>query len=321
MTEKELTQLLDAADKETSLCLLLKRVRALAERDHLSALAAVVAPELEGYRRVADLPKYRKVRASFGYRTRTGRWVDYPPLPIRPQDWIKPEYAEPAPTWSLPWPVFIPINGRAPVMFPLARVEEMVHDAEPVVKPVEFDAPDALLDEMGLRAALPATRRPKVPFWRLDLLAGLKGPEDPPASGQRFRFLPDELPGMLGQVRRHIVQELRDAAIGQGLYVVPGQGPKRDEDPPPEPIARDPDLYPSPIRDTFYRRLGPDWQRLADYLGIPPHDQGQFEKGIEARGIWQWLGRRGRLLQLENVLVRIDRGDLAKELRGGRSPE
>lgn len=86
------------------------------------------------------------------------------------------------------------------------------------------------------------------------------------------------------------------------------------------------DDVPNPATDTghsggtkseFCDRLGTDWTRLSDVLGIPTSDQRQFRQGVEGRHIWEWLERRGALAGLPAALRRIERDDLATLLTGG----
>jgi hypothetical protein len=72
--------------------------------------------------------------------------------------------------------------------------------------------------------------------------------------------------------------------------------------------------YSGKTKIAFCTRLGNDWQKLADYLEIPPSDQARFERGDESRGIWVWLHNRGKLQELPVALEFIERPDLAELL-------
>ena len=61
----------------------------------------------------------------------------------------------------------------------------------------------------------------------------------------------------------------------------------------------------------FCDRLGDDWKRLSDFLEIPTSYQARFDRGDEARGIWDWLWNRGRLADLPDALRHIQCEDLA----------
>jgi len=61
-------------------------------------------------------------------------------------------------------------------------------------------------------------------------------------------------------------------------------------------------------------RLHDSWEKLADYLDIPPADRKRFEKGLEPQGVWEWLQDRKRLAELETALADI-RPDLVEVLR------
>ncbi|MEI5519155.1 NB-ARC domain-containing protein [Streptomyces brasiliscabiei] len=69
--------------------------------------------------------------------------------------------------------------------------------------------------------------------------------------------------------------------------------------------------YPGSVRMEFRRRLGNDWEDLADLLEIEPHVSRSFTKGREAGEIWDLLLSRGTLGELPEVLRRINREDLA----------
>jgi hypothetical protein len=70
--------------------------------------------------------------------------------------------------------------------------------------------------------------------------------------------------------------------------------------------------YSGETKIAFCDRLGDEWKRLADCLGIPPSDQARFERGDEGRGIWVWLENRRRLALLPEALKLIKREDLAE---------
>ncbi|MBN3945108.1 MAG: CHAT domain-containing protein [Nostoc sp. NMS7] len=63
------------------------------------------------------------------------------------------------------------------------------------------------------------------------------------------------------------------------------------------------------------QRLTQDWQVLADYFEIQPHELAGFKPGREPQSIWEWLEQRNRLGELESALIDIKRGDLAEELK------
>ncbi|BAY07541.1 CHAT domain-containing protein [Calothrix sp. NIES-2098] len=63
------------------------------------------------------------------------------------------------------------------------------------------------------------------------------------------------------------------------------------------------------------RRLTQDWQDLADYFEIQPHERAGFKPGREPHSIWEWLEQRNRLGELESALIEIGREDLAQELK------
>lgn len=68
------------------------------------------------------------------------------------------------------------------------------------------------------------------------------------------------------------------------------------------------------VKIELCRRLGADWQTLADYFEIPPAERARFDKGWEPQRVWEWLDAHGQLAQLTEGLRYINRGDLAELL-------
>ncbi|HEX6739376.1 MAG TPA: hypothetical protein VF310_13950 [Vicinamibacteria bacterium] len=68
--------------------------------------------------------------------------------------------------------------------------------------------------------------------------------------------------------------------------------------------------YTGATKVAFCQRLGADWVELADLVDIPPHERQGFARGNEARAIWEWLERRGRLGILPPALRALGRLDL-----------
>ena len=64
----------------------------------------------------------------------------------------------------------------------------------------------------------------------------------------------------------------------------------------------------------FCKQLGEKWQDLADYCEIPASDQNHWQKGEEAREIWEWLKQRKRQYELVEALNYIDRQDIVLEV-------
>lgn len=212
MTREELRWALGlVADRSVSLCTALTEVRELAERDQLTRIIEVITRELSGYSRVADLPNFRRARATYGYRTRSGQWLNCIPQPIRRQGWIMDRTPE-RPHW-LPEQEY---HDLAPVMSPLAALEQFTADR----KPVEFVADDPLLNQMGLRVALPPTELPKVSFWTLDFFARYK-PKDPRATELLFRVELHALAEVLDGLSASIAGLFRHEAARQGIFDEP----------------------------------------------------------------------------------------------------
>ncbi len=62
------------------------------------------------------------------------------------------------------------------------------------------------------------------------------------------------------------------------------------------------------------RRLGDDWQDLADYFEIEIHIRRRFQHGRECQGVWEYIESRQRLDGLPQALTWIGREDLLNEL-------
>ena len=65
--------------------------------------------------------------------------------------------------------------------------------------------------------------------------------------------------------------------------------------------------YSGKIKIKLCKRLGNDWQDLADYFEIPCQ---QFEQGRECQEIWEWLKKRDKLQELSEALKDLKRNDL-----------
>ena len=78
--------------------------------------------------------------------------------------------------------------------------------------------------------------------------------------------------------------------------------------------AVDTPRYTGEVKLNVCRRLGANWQDLADYLNIPPFDRASFDRGREPQSVWEWLEARKRLAELPQALVAIGRDDLLEIL-------
>jgi energy-coupling factor transporter ATP-binding protein EcfA2 len=70
----------------------------------------------------------------------------------------------------------------------------------------------------------------------------------------------------------------------------------------------------------FARRLGDNWQDLADYFDIPTDQRHSFAPGREPQGVWEWLEMRQRLPELLDALCYIDRADIVVEVLAPPAP-
>ena len=97
----------------------------------------------------------------------------------------------------------------------------------------------------------------------------------------------------------------------------------RKQEPPPPPPP-DPPVSPASLPKPPFSgkakiaacdHLGDSWRKLADYFQIAPADRARFERGDEARGIWEWLENRRRLGELPQGLIAIDRKEMVELLK------
>jgi nucleoside phosphorylase len=105
-------------------------------------------------------------------------------------------------------------------------------------------------------------------------------------------------------------KEFAARASAEVLFALLGDLLDGDQPPPPVPAG-----HPGAAKVAFSRRLGHDWQDLADVVGIPGFDRPRFARGEEARAVWEWLEVRNRLGELPAALAGIGRADLAELLR------
>lgn len=73
--------------------------------------------------------------------------------------------------------------------------------------------------------------------------------------------------------------------------------------------------FPGEVKLEFCRRIGRDWEALADLFGVPGYERQRFGPGSEPRDLWEWLENREKLGQLPGGLEQISRGDLALMMR------
>ncbi|MDS4032044.1 MAG: hypothetical protein RKO66_18525 [Candidatus Contendobacter sp.] len=72
------------------------------------------------------------------------------------------------------------------------------------------------------------------------------------------------------------------------------------------------------VKIDLCRRLGGDWQLLADYFSIEPAERARFDRGWEPQRVWEWLESHGQLARLAEGLRCIGRDDLAELLNRPR---
>lgn len=97
-----------------------------------------------------------------------------------------------------------------------------------------------------------------------------------------------------------------------------------EEPPPPPDLSVDPPVSPASLPEPPYSgkakiavcdHLGDSWRKLADYFEIAPADRARFERGDEARGIWDWLENRRCLGDLPQGLIAVGRNDMVALLK------
>lgn len=98
----------------------------------------------------------------------------------------------------------------------------------------------------------------------------------------------------------------------------------RRREPPPPPPLPDPPVFPVPLPKPPFSgkakiavcdHLGDSWRKLADYFEITPADRARFDRGDEARGIWEWLENRRRLGELPQGLIEAGRKEMVELLK------
>lgn len=79
-------------------------------------------------------------------------------------------------------------------------------------------------------------------------------------------------------------------------------------------IRKDAKPYSGRSKLGLCKRMGDDWEDLADYFDIPLDQRRLFRHGRECQGVWEWLELRNRLDGLPDALDVIGRADLQDEL-------
>ncbi len=68
--------------------------------------------------------------------------------------------------------------------------------------------------------------------------------------------------------------------------------------------------FAGPVKVAVCDRLYQDWERLADYFAIRPHEVAGFPHGRGPQRVWEWLEARDKLYALPAALDAIGRSDL-----------
>lgn len=77
--------------------------------------------------------------------------------------------------------------------------------------------------------------------------------------------------------------------------------------------------FPGTAKLVVCQRLLDDWEKVADYFDVPPHDRAPFRRGKETRDLWVWLEIRDKLHELPHALTVAERADLAEILRDSQA--
>ncbi|MTE13673.1 5'-methylthioadenosine/S-adenosylhomocysteine nucleosidase family protein [Nocardia aurantiaca] len=77
--------------------------------------------------------------------------------------------------------------------------------------------------------------------------------------------------------------------------------------------------FPGTVKLVVCQRLLDDWEKVADYFDVPPHNRAPFRHGRQARDLWVWLEIRDKLHELPDALTVIGRADLAEILRDSQA--
>ena len=104
----------------------------------------------------------------------------------------------------------------------------------------------------------------------------------------------------------------RQMALGKPL---PPPPPDLSVDPPVSPDSLPKPPFSGKAKIAACDHLGDSWRKLADYFEIAPADRARFERGDEARGIWEWLENRRRLSELPQGLIAVGRNDVVELLK------
>jgi hypothetical protein len=91
--------------------------------------------------------------------------------------------------------------------------------------------------------------------------------------------------------------------------------PEPPPPPPPDPAALPKPPFSGKAKIAVCDHLGDSWRKLADYFEIAPADRARFERGDEARGLWEWLENRRRLGELPQGLIAAGRNDVVELLK------
>jgi conflict system STAND superfamily ATPase/bDLD-like protein len=63
-------------------------------------------------------------------------------------------------------------------------------------------------------------------------------------------------------------------------------------------------VFTGPQKLAFARRLGNNWQDLADYFDIPSDQRQRFTPGREPQGVWEWLDAL-RYIERTDIVVEV----------------
>jgi hypothetical protein len=182
-------------------------------------------------------------------------------------------------------------------------IEQAIKDSESVAVCVGESGLGPWQDE-EMQAALRLAVRLHRPVIPLLLPGAPETPELPLFLANRGWV--DARDGFTEEILRKLVWGIKNKPSAQVKPELPTPAPHSDSG-----------ISPGRAKNDFCDRLGPDWERLADVLGLSISDKRQIKAnhgGAEGRGIWEWLEIRKQLAGLAAACRSINRSDLADAL-------
>jgi len=106
-----------------------------------------------------------------------------------------------------------------------------------------------------------------------------------------------------------------EAAARFAVALIARLGPAGKPESRPQPaLAATPPAFSGRTKLKVCQRLD-NWEDVADYFDVPAWAKARFERGNEARLLWEYLDLRGKLYALPEALEFVNRPDLAELMR------